>query len=67
MKIFPIKVLSPADKINNFIKIIEQAPLSSKPQYDKEVSILNAKFTIRELRSIYKDGLKQLNRDKFEK
>lgn len=65
MKLLPVKILSPLDRMNNFIKIVNQAANSA--QYDREVTILNAKFTVRELRSMYKDGLKQLSRDKFEK
>lgn len=67
MKIFPLKVLTPLDKLNNFIEVIEKAPAKQSPVPDREVEILNAKFSIRELRSIYRDCLKQLNRDEFNK
>ena len=67
MKIFPLKVLTPLDKLNNFIKIIETAPVKQATLPDKEVEILNMKFSTRELRSIYRDCLKQLSRDEFNK
>lgn len=67
MKIFPLKVLSPLDKFNNFIKIIETAPVKQAELQDKEVEILNMKFSTRELRSIYRNCLKQLSRDEFNK
>lgn len=67
MKIFPLKPLSQLDKFNNLIKIIQEAPAPSQNNVEKNVTIINSKFSISELRSIYKQGLKRLNRDKFEK
>lgn len=67
MKIFPLKVLTPLDKLNNFINVIETAPVKQAALPDCEVEILNAKFSTKELRSIYRDCLKQLNRDEFNK
>ncbi len=67
MKIFPLKVLTPLDKLNNFINVIETAPVKQAALPDREVEILNAKFSTKELRSIYRDCLKQLNRDEFNK
>lgn len=67
MKIFPLKVLTPLDKLNNFIDVIETAPVKQAALPDKEVEILNMKFSTRELRSIYRDCLKQLSRDEFNK
>lgn len=67
MKIFPLKVLTPLDKLNNFIQIVENVPAKQAALPDKEVEILNMKFSTRELRSIYRDCLKQLSRDEFNK
>ncbi len=67
MKIFPLRVLTPLDKLNNFITIIENTPVKQTTLPDKEVEILHAKFSTKELRSIYRDCLKQLNRDEFNK
>lgn len=67
MKIFPLKVLTPLDKLNNFINVVEKIPAKQATLPDREVEILNAKFSTKELRSIYRDCLKQLNRDEFNK
>lgn len=44
-----------------------EAQINKKPNYDREINVLGRPYTIRELRSIYKDALKQLSRDRFEK
>ncbi len=67
MKIFPLKVLTPLDKLNNFIQIVENVPAKQAALPDKEVEILNMKFSTKELRSMYRDCLKQLSRDEFNK
>ena len=64
MKIFPLRPLSQLDKAKNLLAIMNQA---NKNNYDREIEILGCKMTVRELREIYKSGLKQLRADKFEK
>lgn len=64
MKINNIKILSPMDKINNLMYLIEK---NQKPNYDKKINLIGSEFTLRELRSIYKEALKTLSHDKFEK
>jgi len=63
MKIFPLKCLSLMDKANNLIKIAENYPV----QKDETVEVLNSEFSKSELRSIYKNALKHLSHDKFDK
>lgn len=81
MKIFPLKPLSNIDKFNNLMSAIGELSQCSKPKmtdmiekaaaqkpnYDREINVLGRPYTIRELRSMYKDALKQLSRDRFEK
>ncbi len=67
MKIFPLKPLSTLDKFNNLVKIIENAKPKKTPVPDQEVEILNMKISRRELHSMYRDCMKQLSRDEFNK
>ncbi len=64
MKIFPLRPLSQLDKAKNLLSIMSQA---NKNNFDREIEILGCKMTVRELREIYKSGLKQLRTDKFGK
>ncbi len=41
--------------------------INKKPNYNRQINVLGSHFTIRELRSMYKDALKQLSHDKFER
>lgn len=71
MKIFPLKPMSTLDKFNNLIKIIETSKPKPKPKPtalpDREVEIMGVKYSTKELRSMYRDCMKQLNRDEFNK
>ncbi len=68
MKIPQIKILSPLDKAENLLTVIKNAK-NTKPQinYDRKVEVLGREYTVRELRSMYKQGLQMLSHDKFEK
>ena len=64
MKIFPLKPLSTIDKFNNLMHIINEAAELKKAE--EQVQVLGANFSKRELRSVYKNALKQLSKDSFE-
>lgn len=69
MRIPQIKFLSPLDKAINLLKIIESSakkPVAPSP-YDRKVEVLGSEYTVREIRSMYKQGLKMLSHDKFDK
>lgn len=66
MKILPLKFLSPLDKAKNLLNIMKEAENLRKSNIDKKVEIMGSEFTIKELREIYKLGLKTLSHDKFE-
>jgi hypothetical protein len=38
---------------------------NSKNEFNKKIKILNAEFTLSELKTVYKNALKQLSHDKF--
>lgn len=69
MKIFPLKPMSTLDKFNNLIKIIEESKPKPKQNTlpDREVEIMGTKYSTKDLRSMYRHCMKQLNRDEFNK
>lgn len=65
MRIPKIKILSPMDKMNNLLSLIESN--QKKTNYEKKIKLIGSEFTLREIRTIYKEALKVLSHDKFEK
>lgn len=77
MKIFPLRPLSTLDRARNLLNIMSSEPARNAankaiqnaqpkritaPNYDKEINILGCHMSLKELREIYKDGLKRLSK-----
>ena len=67
MKIFPLKPMSTLDKFNNLVKIIEDTKPKQNTLANREVEIMGVKYSTKDLRSMYRSCLKQLNRDEYTK
>ena len=67
MKIFPLRPLAPIDKLKNLMFIMKEYPPITEKSLNDKVSLINAEFTKSELRSEYKNAIKMLHQDKFEK
>ena len=66
MKLTQLKPMSTLDKAENLLYIMEEASKLSNNK-EKTVKILKSEFTQSELRSIYKNALKQLSHDRYDK
>lgn len=67
MKIFPLKPLSTLDKFKNLMYIMRKAQTPINEASNDKISLIDAQFTKQELRSVYKNALKMLKNDHFEK